>query len=372
MSKHKKNHNGEKFKKSLIKFLDRRKYTAQENIRLAVIFAAVIFAIGIFCPMLGANMKFSMVDASKTDESAETVIFQPNKDIINISASDFVFHKPLREFAIFGQKLGEMQIIGINLYDTLTTPMPDFSGLRDAENFLNSGALTFLTNEDFVKFCTENLGDFGKILVDIGKAISEIAVQVGGILGEVNNVLDGVTVASDNVREGIHQAENALSAVEIIFAVMVGLILAMIILIIFQKKPNRFMSVMMTVFAAIFVMIGIAVLIVNAVIAGAIESGMNDLNTSIEGMLNGILPGLSDLLAQLTSAGDISFVLNIKLYCGVGWWLMAIMLVAITVLAYVKNGMLKKEFKALESEEIIKKAAAEAKKELEAEEKKEK
>jgi hypothetical protein len=369
MKKVKQNQTWNKIKKNLIGFLDRRKHTARENIRLAVVVSAIIFAIGIFCPMLGANMKFSMVDATKTDASAETVIFQPSTDIINVSASDFIFQKPLREFAIFGQKLGDIQIIGINLYDTLTTPLPDFSGLKDAENFLNSGVLAFLTDENFVKFCTENLGDFGKILTDIGKSVNEIATQVGGILGEVNNVLDGVTVVSDNVREGIHQAESALSAVEVAMVILFALILAVALLIIFQKKPNYFAPVMMTIFSVIFVAIGIAVIIINSAIAGAIESGMNDLNTSIEGMLNGILPGLSDLLAQLTSANKISFVLNLGLYCGTGWWMMTITLVTITMLSYIQTYMYRKKLKVVEADEIVKKAVAEAKKELKAENK---
>lgn len=333
------------FKTKLINFLDRRKHSATENLRLSALIPLIMLFIGLFQPLISVSTGFYVSDA-RGETTTTTPIWQPTENVLEVSIGDFVFHKSLREFEIFGLKIGDMKFLGANLYDLVTTPLPSFEGLNEVSSFLDSGALAFLVDENFVNFCKTNLGDFGNSVVEFGKVLNDIAGQAGEVIRNVSTALNNINAASVQIRSTISQVESYLNAVDWVFIIVNLILLVTIILFACNKGPKALPKVIFTLFTVGMIVVGIAAIVCNNIIADSLSSGMQDLGASLTSLLNDIAPGVMDFLISIFGIDDISFVIKLVIFCGAGWWLTTIALFALTALSYLTPSLEKKRLLA--------------------------
>lgn len=315
-------------------FADRRKHTKTENIRLAIIGLVIVFIVGMCLPFAAASFKLSVVDTQ--NDNAETVIFEPDNDIINLSLGDFVVHKPMKDYAIAGREIGDIEILGINVYGLATTPFPTFDRLEKAESFTDSGALDFLVSDQFVDFSSERLGKAGDDVVEIGATIHELNGKANKKLKKMNETLSELNSASENLRESVGKIEDALNLVDNIVTLFIALLITAVVLTFFERIPKKIPAIALTVFSGIFIIIGIGVAVVNGMINDAIADSMTQIADTLRALIDGAAPGLYNVILRFTGGNSSELLLRAGIGCGAGWWLMTISLVAMTVLAYMR------------------------------------
>ena len=321
-------------KKQVINFLDRRKHPIDTNLRWLAVIPIIFLLIGLFLPLVGVDASLSVKDNANPENSQQLI--RPEHSVIEVSTNDFISHKPLRDFAIWGQKIGDLSLFGINIYDTVMTPLPSFDALYGASDFLNSGALSFLTSAEFANFCHQFLGDFGQNVIDFAGVLNDIANKTGDALEGLSTILQRINSTSTGVREAVTQAEEYLNLIDNIVIVFFLLILIAIILFLVSSRRARFVpAIFLTIFSVIFVAIGIGVAIGDNIIADVLASSMQSLSTTIQTFLNDLVPGITSVLNTLFGINNIQFAPEVVIYCGVGYWFITLSLVALTALAYI-------------------------------------
>lgn len=320
-------------KEKVLFFLDRRKHTKDKNIRLAIIVLCLVFIAGMFCPLLRVRTSLSIVN--DTNPNSKIEIFNPESDVISVTTNDFIFRKELKDFELFNKEIGNMDLFGINLYDFLRTEMPSYDELKNVEDFLDSGAMDFLINEDYITFCDEYLGDFGNWIVSFGRIIYDFAMQAKEVISGINDALDTIHNLSYEISSKIINAEDTLTTVDNVFLLFFLLVFALLVYSVIGKGPRFLAPVALTVISVLFIGTIVVVAIINSAVANGINSALLGLQTAFTDWLDSIFPASLGILSLLSiDSYNLSFACDI--FCGAGMWLMTLSLVVITVLEYVR------------------------------------
>ncbi len=314
----------------MLHFADRRQHTVVENLRLAAVIPLIFLIIGIFLPFVTATLKMSA-----SSNTREVTILQPENPAVEVSLGDFVTHKPLSQFAIFGHELGDVQFLGLNVYDTLTRPFPTFDKLNQLDQSADGKVAAFLVNENFVKFCQDNLGDTGQSIIKMGQVVNNISEPAREGLHTATTTLNNLNAASTNVRNGISQIEGYLRLAGNILAILCLLLVVVIVLFIIGKGPRYLPAVVLTIFSVIFIAVGVGIAITDVAIANALAATAQNVSESIRALINNVAPGSVDMITNLVQSKNLQFHLNIDIFCNIGWWFVTIALVVLTVLSYV-------------------------------------
>lgn len=320
----------DKFKDKLIHVVDRRKHTMTENLRLAAVIPVIFLIIGLFLPFLTAD-----VTLSASSNKKDVTILDPQSPAIDISLGDFVTHKPLRQFEIFGHQLGEMQILGLNIYDTLTRPFPSFDKLNKLDQSADGQVAAFLTNENFVKFCHDHLGSAGDSIVQMGQIVNNISGPTREGLHNVTELLNRMNAASTNVRNGIGQVEDYLRLAGNILIVLCLIVAVAILLFFIHKGPRYLPAIILSVFTFIFLAIGIGVAITDVAIANALAATSQNISEGVRALIENMAPGAVNAVTNAIGSHNIHFNLIIDIFCNIGWWFITLSLIALTTLAYI-------------------------------------
>lgn len=317
-------------KDKFIFFINRRKHTKNQNLRLGIIVLCILFIIGLFTPMLRIRTNIYI----SSNENANIDIFNPKSDMINVSIMDFVVHKPLRDYKLFDKKIGDIKVFDLNVYDFLKTEIPTSKELTDAEKFLDSGALDFLVQEDFKNICVGIFGDFGNNIVAVGKIIHNLAVQIKEVIKGINDAIDVVHALSQKISSGIIKAENTLMTIDTLVTIFFLLIILLLAYVIIDKGPKLLGPIALSAISFIFICITAGIIIFNIILGNGINSSLDGLQDSFFSSLSTSTPVISGILS-LFSIDTCHINLSCNILCGVGLWFITLSLIVITVLSYI-------------------------------------
>lgn len=264
----------EDLKKRLIHFADRRQHTVAQNLRLAGIAALIIFLIGIFQPLLGLSFGVGLENSNDNNSTTSQVnkqLFSTGSQFAQINLGDMAMQKPLCDYNIFGNKIDEIQILGLNLYDFAKAPFPDFSVLKKADAALDSETIQFLKSDKFVTLCQNYIGDYADDVIKIANTLVNLTENAGDVLDNIINVFNNLSTAKASLNNAVIAAENAVSTANSIVLVLVLIMIAAIVIFIIGKGPRYLSPIMLTPFTVIFLVIGIGFLVGNSIIANCIE-----------------------------------------------------------------------------------------------------
>lgn len=326
-------------KKKILHTLDRRKYSANQNIRLGMIALCIVYILGTFLPMLQVQTKLSIVN--EDNNKSEIEIFNPSDDLISITSNDLTFHKDLKDFEVFGYKIGDIDLFGVKIYDLLLTEIPSFDNIKNLEEFLNSDAIDSLISDDFINFSNNYLRSFGNSIISLGNTLHEFAVSARDVLHNVNQKLDKLQKISNEIRQGIESAENSLSTVQYIYNIFFIIIFAFIIFMIIGKGPKLLGQIGLSVISFVFIAFLISIGVINSIVSDTINSGISGLESSFFEWINSIFP-IAFKALSLFSIDSYRINFSVDIFSGAGMWIMTFAIISLTALGYIKYFLNKK------------------------------